>query len=164
METTPECVNLVAADGTLLFMNSQGLEMIGAPSADAVVGECLYEIIAPEDRERFQAFSENVCCGEHGTLIFDIVGPHGIRRRMEMHAAPLEQIDGATVHLALTRDATDRMRVERSPQLLAAIVDSSVDPIICEDMNGIITGTRAPSACTDTWQAGASDEVGVDFL
>jgi PAS domain-containing protein len=33
VETTPECVKIVAPDGALLFMNSAGLAMIGAPSA-----------------------------------------------------------------------------------------------------------------------------------
>ena len=30
VETTPECVKLVAADGRLLLMNEAGLEMVGA--------------------------------------------------------------------------------------------------------------------------------------
>ena len=33
VETTPECVKLVAADGTLLLMNEAGLEMVGAAHA-----------------------------------------------------------------------------------------------------------------------------------
>ena len=38
VETTPECVKIVARDGTLLFMNAPGLAMIGAPSGEALIG------------------------------------------------------------------------------------------------------------------------------
>src|ERR1700735_1181288 len=58
VETTPECVKIVAADGTLLHMNSAGLVMVGAPSPDAVIGRNVYELIAPEDRTRFREFNE----------------------------------------------------------------------------------------------------------
>src|ERR1700691_532704 len=53
-ETTPECVKLVSADGTLLHMNGPGLQMVGARSADEVVGKNVYDLIAPEDRDRFK--------------------------------------------------------------------------------------------------------------
>ena len=56
VETTPECVKLISADGTLLHMNRPGLEMVGAHSADEVVGKSVYDLIAPEDRDRFQSF------------------------------------------------------------------------------------------------------------
>ena len=46
VETTPECVKLVSADGTLLHMNKPGLEMVGARSADEVVGKNVYDLIA----------------------------------------------------------------------------------------------------------------------
>ncbi len=38
VETTPECVKVVAADGTLLLMNEAGLGMVGAAAADEVAG------------------------------------------------------------------------------------------------------------------------------
>jgi hypothetical protein len=55
-------------------MNSQGLEMIEAPSAGAIVGQSIYSLIAPEDRERFKDFHERVCGGEKASLQFDIIG------------------------------------------------------------------------------------------
>src|SRR5580692_4325852 len=58
VETTPECVKIVAPDGTLLFMNTPGLVMVGACSADAVIGRNVYDIIALEDRNRFREFNE----------------------------------------------------------------------------------------------------------
>jgi PAS domain S-box-containing protein len=112
VETTPECVKLVAADGTLLHMNSAGLSMIGADCAEAAIGRNIYEVIAPEDRARFREFNEAICRGERGSTEFDIVGLKGVRRHMETHSAPLRQPDGNVVQLAVTRDVTERKQAE----------------------------------------------------
>ena len=114
VETTPECVKLVAPDGTLLHMNSSGLTMVGADCADAVVGKSVYDLIEPKDRDRFRAFNERICRGEKGSLEFDIVGLRGERRHMETHAAPLRNPDGTVVQLAVSRDITMRKQAEEA--------------------------------------------------
>jgi hypothetical protein len=140
VEVIPECVKIVARDGTLLFMNSPGLSMVGAPRADAVIGKNVYDLIAPEDKERFREFNERVCQGEKASLDeFDIIGLDGERRQMETHAAPLRHVDGATVQLAVTHEITGRRQNERTAQWFGAIVDSSDDAIISKDLTGIIT-------------------------
>jgi PAS domain S-box-containing protein len=113
-ETTPECVKLVAADGTLLHMNAAGLKMIGADCLETAVGKNVYDLIDPKDRERFRALNERVCRGEKGSLEYDIVGLKGERRRMETHAAPLRNPDGTIVHLGMTRDITERKQTEEA--------------------------------------------------
>lgn len=113
VNTTPECVKLVALDGTLLQMNPPGLAMVGADCAEMVIGKNVYDLIAPHDRERFRAFNEGICGGERGALEFDIVGLDGTSRHMETHAAPLKTTDGTVVQLAVTRDITERTRVQK---------------------------------------------------
>jgi PAS domain S-box-containing protein len=132
-ETTPECVKLVSADGTLLHINGPGLQMVGAHSADEVIGKNVYDLIAPEDRGRFKAFNESICRGERGSLQFDIVGLEGKRRQMETHAAPLRNPDGTLVHLAVTADISERKQAEeslyRSEERFRALVNSSSDVV-----------------------------------
>ncbi|HEY9665397.1 MAG TPA: PAS domain S-box protein, partial [Coleofasciculaceae cyanobacterium] len=115
IETEPECVKLVASDGTLLDMNAAGLAMIEANSPESVIGQSAYSLIAPEHREAFIAFNESVCQGNRGTLEFELIGLEGTRRWMETHAVPLRhEFNGKLVHLAITRDITVRKQAEEA--------------------------------------------------
>jgi len=127
VDTSPECVKLVTVEGTLLHMNSPGLTMVGADCAEQVVGKSVYALIAPHDRDRFRSFNERICRGQKGSLEFDMVGLDGVNHRMDTHAAPLRLADGGVVQLAVTRDITERVRVQdrlrRSEEQLRMLAD-----------------------------------------
>jgi len=126
VEATPECVKLVGSDGTLLQMNQAGLGMIEADEAGLVLGRCVYDVIAPEYRDMYRAFNERVCRGEGETLEFDIIGLKGARRHMETTAVPLAAPDGSFTHLAVTRDATERVKASRALTESRARLDYAV--------------------------------------
>jgi PAS domain S-box-containing protein len=115
IENEPECVKLLDARGTLLEMNAAGLAMIEADSAESVVGQCVYGIVAPEHRDAFRGLTEQVCRGERGTLKFEVIGFQGTRRWMETHATPFfDEARGETLLLGVTRDVTERRQAERA--------------------------------------------------
>ena len=111
VDTTPECVKLIAPDGTLLLVNAAGAAMGGAPSPDAVIGANFFDFVAPEDRTRYRDYLDRVLAGERAVLEYDIVTVQGERRRMESHATPMLH-HGSTVLLGLSRDVTERNRAE----------------------------------------------------
>jgi PAS domain S-box-containing protein len=114
VDNSPECVKLVARDGTLLQMNPSGLAMVGARDASAVVGRSTYDLLAPEYRDAYRAFNERVCDGARETLEFDVIALTGQRHHMETHGVPLHLPSGETVQLALTRDVTARRQAEEA--------------------------------------------------
>jgi len=134
IDTEPECVKLIAADGTLLMMNRAGLEMIDADSLDQVKGKSVYGLIVPEYREAFKALGDKVFQGGSGTLEFEIVGFKGTHRWLETHAVPLRnERDQITALLGITRDITERKQAEEalrdSEKRFHAIFESAEDGI-----------------------------------
>lgn len=112
VETTPECVKVVARDGTVLRTNAAGAVMAGAPSVDAVIGQRFFDFVAPEHQKKYHEFHKRICAGEKGFLEFDLINALGVRRHMETHAAPLRGSDGSMVQLGVTRDMTARKQAE----------------------------------------------------
>ena len=112
VETTPECIHLIARDGTLLSVNAAGAAMAGAPSVDVMVGRNFYDLVTPEDRERYRAFNESVCAGQTGVLEFHILRVDGERRHLETRAAPLRNDDGTVAQLGVARDITARTQAD----------------------------------------------------
>jgi PAS domain S-box-containing protein len=114
VETTPDCIMLIAADGTLLEVNEAGLKMIECESAEVVIGQWLDPMIAPEFQEAFRSFNESVFRGNQGIFQFEIIGLKGTRRWLETHAVLLRNpSDGTPIQLAVTRDITERKQAEK---------------------------------------------------
>jgi PAS domain S-box-containing protein len=109
IENEPECVKVLAPDGSLLQMNRAGLDMIEADSIDQVRGHSVTSIISPEHRAAFSSLNERVSRGESGNLEFEIIGIKGGHRWLETHAVPLRDASGTiTGLLGVTRDITEK--------------------------------------------------------
>jgi diguanylate cyclase (GGDEF)-like protein/PAS domain S-box-containing protein len=113
IETEPECVKLLAADGSLQLMNRAGLEMLQVDSLDQVKGESIYNLIDPEHLEAFRALTNDVFAGGSGSLEFRMVGVKGRPLWLDTHAVPLRNDQGEIVSLlAITRNITERKKYE----------------------------------------------------
>ncbi|MEW6165516.1 MAG: ATP-binding protein [Pseudomonadota bacterium] len=109
IETEPECVKIVAPDGTLLAMNRAGLDMVEAETFDQVAGKPVLDLIAPEGKEAFSVLHQCVIGGDNATAEYEVIGLKGGHRWMESHAVPLRDSEGRiTSHLGVTRDITAR--------------------------------------------------------
>ncbi|MBN9560235.1 MAG: PAS domain S-box protein [Alphaproteobacteria bacterium] len=141
-DTTPECIKVVASDGTLLRMNPAGLGMIEADGAGEVEGRSVFTLIAPEDLAVWQANHARVCAGEAMSWEFAVVGLRGGRRRMETHAAPLPLPGRVVAQLAITRDVTARHEAEQRQSMLAGEVDHRAKNVLAVALS-VIRMTRA---------------------
>lgn len=113
VETEPECVKVVSAEGRVLQMNPAGLRMVEADEAEDVVGSRVVALVHPEDRAAFGALHERASAGESGKLRFRLVGLRGTTRWVETHSTPLPERDDAPASvLSVTRDVTERVEAE----------------------------------------------------
>jgi diguanylate cyclase (GGDEF)-like protein/PAS domain S-box-containing protein len=126
IETEPECVKLLAPDGSLLEMNPAGLRMIEADSLAQVQNHCIYPLVIEEYRAAFSDLNERVMRGESGTLVYRIIGLKGTERWMETHVSPLRDDSGqVTSALGVTRDISDRKRAEKRQTALLQISEAA---------------------------------------
>lgn len=111
INSEPECIKIVDEHGLLMQMNPAGLAMIEADSEAQVVGRPVLGVIAPEYRTAFAEMHKRVLAGEAMQLKFEVQGLKGGRRMLESHAVPM-LMDGKIVHLAVTRDISERQKAE----------------------------------------------------
>lgn len=109
----PECVKLLAPDGTVQTMNPAGLAMLQADRPAQVVGQIAYGFVTPEHRDAFRELHEAAFGGGSGRLEFEAVGLKGRSLWLETHVVPLRDTAGKVVSaLGITRDITERRRAE----------------------------------------------------
>ncbi|MCQ4260106.1 PAS domain-containing protein [Stutzerimonas stutzeri] len=167
VENTPECVKVVDRNGMLVQMNPAGLRMLEASSSEDVEGQEVFALIAPEHQAHWREQHQRVCAGEKLSWEFDIISLTGNRRHMETHAVPMTlpadgEDHGGFVQLAVTRDITERKRLEiansEAEQRLRDLLDALPTAVYTADAAGKITYFNP--ACVDL--AGRVPTIGAD--
>jgi PAS domain S-box-containing protein len=144
IETEPECVKIIDAEGNLIFMNRAGLDMIEAESLEQVKGGCVCPLVTSEYRDAFMKLVREVCSGGSGTFTFEMVGLKGRRLWLETRAVPFRnEKDEITALLGITRDITEKKKAEEAiaaeKERLAVTLRSIGDGVIVTDIDGNIT-------------------------
>ncbi|MEH2014109.1 PAS domain S-box protein [Nostoc sp.] len=163
IDAEPECIKLIARDGTLLEINAYGLAMMEVESADVLIGKPIDAVIVPEYRAAFADLHKSICQGNKGTLEFEIVGFKGTHRYMETYAVPLRnESDGTFIYLALTRDITQQKQAEQKIREQAALLDVSTDAILVRNIHNEILFWNKGAERLYGWKA--EEVVGKDVL
>ncbi|MBY0268312.1 MAG: EAL domain-containing protein [Burkholderiales bacterium] len=113
LDAEPECVKLVAADGSPIEINHAGLAMFEADSIEDVRRHGLLNFVLPEHRAKFSEHHRQALAGEASVLEFEMIGLHGTHRWMESHATRMLLAEtGAAAMLSVTRDISERKKAQ----------------------------------------------------
>jgi diguanylate cyclase (GGDEF)-like protein/PAS domain S-box-containing protein len=149
-QNEPECIKIVDAQGRLVEMNPAGLELIQADSLAQVKGAPVLEIVAPEYREAYWNMHRRVIAGEARTMEFEVLGLKGRRGWLETHAVPMN-VHGETVHLAVTRDITQRKHMQEQVRQLAfhdSLTDLPNRRLLLDRLNqAMVSSKRSGNYC-----------------
>jgi two-component system cell cycle sensor histidine kinase/response regulator CckA len=141
VNTGPECIKLLAADGALLEMNPAGLAIVEADSPGQVIGKHLIEkVVSRAYYKAFRDLNQRVFRGEDGELIYEITGFKGTHRWLQTHATPLRDKKGEIwAALAITHDITQQKKAEdelrASEARFRALFEHSTDAVVLFDKN-----------------------------
>jgi diguanylate cyclase (GGDEF)-like protein/PAS domain S-box-containing protein len=157
IENEPECIKIVDADGCLVQMNPAGLKMIEADSMAEVAGKPVLDVIAPEYRKAYAALHHRVIAGDAMQMEYEVIGIKGGRRWLDTHAVPMKEANGNVVHLAVTRDISERKQSEHQLRIAATVFESQEGMLVTDADNNIL---RVNKAFSDVTGYSAEDVVG----
>lgn len=144
----PECIKIVDAQGLLRQMNPAGLAMIEADSLDQVAGSPVRGLVAPEYRDAFNEMHARVIAGQSMQMDFEIISLKGKRLWMETHAVPMREANGEIVHLAVTRDITERKKTEAELRIAATAFESQEGMLVTDANNVVLRVNHAFTTIT----------------
>ncbi len=165
LESTAEAIYGIDLDGRCTFCNPSCVKLLGYRSAQDLIGQSMHQLIhhhyadgseyPVKDCHMLRAFREG-----RGTHVDDEVlwRANGTSFPAEYWSYPMRRsgrVCGAVVTFV---DISERLDIERERLRLAALVESSTDPIIGLDLNGMIESWN--DAAVRLFQFSHEDAVG----
>jgi diguanylate cyclase (GGDEF)-like protein/PAS domain S-box-containing protein len=146
VEMLPEAVFMLR-HGCIVFANQSALSLLAAPSAQAVLGHDIRQIIHPDHRE--QEVQRLELLQSTGQDSASVPWSELQYLRWDGRAVPVEavatrvELDDGPVVLAVIRDITERKLTEQRLQLAASVFTHAREGIMITDAGGLIVEVNA---------------------
>ncbi|MCF6204365.1 MAG: EAL domain-containing protein [Methylococcaceae bacterium] len=139
LDTEPECVKVVDAEGFILQINQAGLAMLGINNVKDIVGRPVDCFIASEYKEAYRNLITRVLRGESTSLEYKVNGFDGVVRWMGAHAVPLVDPSTKSISiLSVTNDITERKKIEEAQKIATLVYQNSSEAMMVLDKYNLI--------------------------
>ena len=132
------------ARGVIGSWNPAAEKTLGHRAVEAI-GQSIHLVVPPELRQREDEIFHRVRRGERiDRYDTERLHKNGRRIPVAVTVSPIVGADGAIVGaVEIAHDVSERKKLERDVDRLAAIVDSSDDAIVAKDLNGMVVSWNA---------------------
>ncbi|MDP2959657.1 MAG: PAS domain S-box protein, partial [Longimicrobiales bacterium] len=137
VETAQEGVVLVDAEGTITYLNERMAEQLGCAS-DEMRGRPLMSFVDEESRSAVADLFQKLRRGERDVRDAKFLYPGRGGLWTLVASTPFFEDGRYAGALVMTSDLTEHLRAEEASGRLAAIVESSEDPIVRVELEGTI--------------------------
>jgi len=141
IELSPDAITLTDIELNIIAANQQSVKQNGAESAEELIGINSLELIHPEDRQRaIENAQETMSSAGVIQAEYRLQRKDGSYFPAELKASMIDDDEGnPTGFIAVTRDITDRKRVEDELREKAVLIEKMEEGVILEDTEGYIT-------------------------
>jgi diguanylate cyclase (GGDEF)-like protein/PAS domain S-box-containing protein len=166
VESSDDAIIAKTLAGTVLSWNP-GAERLYGYRAEEIVGRPITILVPPDRREELRDLMRRVAGGEHVAHVETTRVPRqGPPLDISLTVSPLRDASGQVVGVStITRDITERKRVERELQEASAynrsLIEASLDPLVTIEPGGTITDVNA--ATEQVTGCSRQELVGTDF-
>ena len=145
IESSHDGIKTLTLDGVLLWTNRVGLDLVCATDPAQIIGKSWFDFWEGDNRKLAEDAVRAAVAGGTGTFVgyFTISGR---TTWWDVALTPIVDADGKPERLlAVSRDATERRKLEDTHARLAAVVEFSDDAIVSKSLDSIVA----------TWNKGA---------
>ena len=141
VETSPDAILLADITGKTLMINQRGVEILGAMSAEQVIGKNPLDYLPEKDSKELRLELESiVTTGRGRRLEYSIPRSGGISTPIETNISLVKNVDGSPqAFIIMARDITNRREAEKTKNVLYEIANSVN---VTEDLTTLIENIR----------------------
>jgi PAS domain S-box-containing protein len=151
LASSPDCLKVLSIDATLLYINAQGLELLGATSEDQVIGKNYAEFWPLDRRAELLRAIRKAALGERTSMEGLCPDFKGVNKWWEIHFQSIKSDKSSgDVVVAISRDISERRRQELRPrgheEELVRLLESTAEGISGINDKGEFTFINAAGA------------------
>jgi PAS domain S-box-containing protein len=128
LEASADCIQVIGLDGTLVFMNMNGLELMQIPDLASIQGKPWAGLWPRTEAETIEQALEDAKAGKPSRFDVSRVSDNDITTWWDVTLAPVTDQVGQIKHfMAVSRDITERVNTETALSDLLSVRESLLD-------------------------------------